>query len=183
MKKTLLSLFIMLTAVVGQVFANSNNDVNGNKRYTVTVSTNEGGQVEIEGTGAVSRNTVASATVNTGEDVVLVITVDDGYKLATFLVDGSDVVANVTEDGTYTISAIAKNVSVSATFEADAAPIEPGDVTGDGLVNTADVVAVYSYITEGEDSGYTLEMADVNGDGSVTTADVVAIYEIIAGKE
>ena len=36
MKKTLLSLCIMLTAVMGQAFA-QNNDVTGNKRFTVSV--------------------------------------------------------------------------------------------------------------------------------------------------
>lgn len=55
------------------------------------------------------------------------------------------------------------------------------DVDGDGKVNTADVVAVYSYIIEGAASGITKEKADVDGDGKVTTADVVAIYNTIVG--
>ena len=56
-----------------------------------------------------------------------------------------------------------------------------GDVNGDGKVNTADVVAVYSFIEKGTASGFTREAANVNGDtnGDVNTADVVAIYDII----
>ena len=178
MKKTLLSLCIMLEAVAGQAFA-QNNDVAGNKRFTVSVSTGEGGQIEIEGTGAVSKNSVASATINTGEDVVLVITPDEGYELKTLYVDGADVLADVDEDGNYTISAISKNMSVSATFEEKSEPFVKGDVTGEGDVNSADVVAVYAYIIEGDASGYTKERADVDGNGDVNSADVVAIYNII----
>ncbi|MCH5178349.1 MAG: dockerin type I repeat-containing protein [Prevotellaceae bacterium] len=178
MKKTLLFLSIMLTIFTGQVFAN-NDDITGNKRYTVTVSTNEGGEIEIEGTGVVSRNTIVSATINTGENVILIITANEGYKLTAFYIDGDDELEDVDEDGFYTITALTKNVSINAIFEEDVV----GDVNGDGVVSVADVNALYSYIIDGENSGYTAEVVDVNGDGSVTTADVVAIYEIIAGKE
>lgn len=60
---------------------------------------------------------------------------------------------------------------------------KPADVNGDGKMNTADVVAVYSFIENGEGSGITKEAADVNGDGFVNTADVVAIYTAIIGSE
>ena len=58
-----------------------------------------------------------------------------------------------------------------------------GDVNDDGSVNTADVVATYSFIEMGEASGFDREAADVNNDGSVNTADVVAIYSIIIKGE
>ena len=169
---------VMLAAVAGQAFASGDNDVAGNKRFTVSVSTGEGGQIEIEGTGAVSQNSVATATINTGEDVVLVITPDEGYELATLLVDGADVLADVTEEGTYTIAAISKNMSVSATFQ-EKATTKQGDVNHDDKVNTADVVAVYTYITEGDASGFIREDCNVNGDDAVNTADVVKIYDLI----
>ena len=54
-----------------------------------------------------------------------------------------------------------------------------GDVTGEGDVNSADVVAIYAYIIEGDASGYTKEAADVDGNGEVNSADVVAVYDII----
>ena len=58
----------------------------------------------------------------------------------------------------------------------------PADVNGDGKLNTADVVAVYTYIQLGESSGFLRDAADVNGDGNVNTADVVAIYTAIIGN-
>ena len=59
---------------------------------------------------------------------------------------------------------------------------DPADVNGDGLKNTADVVAVYTFIEKGASSGFTREACDVNGDGNVNTADVVAIYTAIVGS-
>ena len=53
------------------------------------------------------------------------------------------------------------------------------NVNGDDNVNTADVVAIYSYIEQGDASGITREAADVNGDDDVNTADVVMVYDII----
>ena len=58
----------------------------------------------------------------------------------------------------------------------------PADVNGDTKVNTADVVAVYTFIEKGSESGFTREACDVNGDGNVNTADVVAIYTAIIGS-
>ena len=54
-----------------------------------------------------------------------------------------------------------------------------GDVTGEGDVNSADVVAIYRYIIEGESSGFSKSKADVDGNGDVNSADVVAVYKII----
>ena len=58
-----------------------------------------------------------------------------------------------------------------------------GDVTGEGDVNSADVVAIYAYIIEGDASGYTKEAADVDGNGEVNSADVVEVYNIIINGE
>lgn len=55
-----------------------------------------------------------------------------------------------------------------------------GDTNGDGIVNTADIAAIYSYVQFGEESGYALSDLDVNGDGNVDSNDVVSIYEKIA---
>lgn len=56
-----------------------------------------------------------------------------------------------------------------------------GDVNLDGVLNTADVVSIYNYITSGEESGIEKENADVNNDGTVNTADVAAVYNAITG--
>ena len=192
MKKLLLTLCLFLAASVGQSFAantpnaaskqataNDNitgNDLKGNKRFTVQVSTGEGGQIEIMGTGAISNNSVASATINTGEDVQLLITPQSGYALKTFYVDGANVLSNVGTDGIYTIQAISKNISVSATFEKSSLQ---GDVNNDGR----DVITIYNFVQVGTESGITSEVADINGDGKVDGSDVVAVYNIIAGVE
>ena len=59
---------------------------------------------------------------------------------------------------------------------------DPADVNGDGNKNTADVVAVYTFIEQGAASGFAREAADVNRDTNVNTADVVAIYTAIIGN-
>lgn len=59
------------------------------------------------------------------------------------------------------------------------APDIKGDVNNDGLVNTTDIVAIYSYIEQGDASGFSRKRANVDGDDDVNTADVVAVYNII----
>lgn len=83
----------------------------------------------------------------------------------------------------YTGEVVGKQTAHTITVEG-MGPINtgmPADVNGDGVVNSADVVAVYSYTEKGDASGFTLDAADVNGDGTVNAADVVAIYTAIAG--
>lgn len=63
-----------------------------------------------------------------------------------------------------------------------APPSIKGDVNGDGVVNSSDVVAIYNYINEGVASGYTLEQTDVNKDGQVNSADAVEVYNVIVGE-
>lgn len=58
-----------------------------------------------------------------------------------------------------------------------------GDVNQDGLINTADVVAIYSYIANGEASGIEKIYADVNGDGEVDADDIDNVYAIITYGE
>ena len=180
MKKTLLSLCVMLAAFVGMASAQNvlDNNLTGNKRFTVTVSTGEGGSIEISGTSQTSKNSTVTATILTGEDVLLIITPEDGFQLATLTVDGADKKADVT-DGTYTINAISKNMSVTATFEAIPNPTLKGDVNLDGQVNSADVTAVYTIISGGEGDS---TLADIDGDGNVSSGDVAALYNIISGS-
>lgn len=184
MKKTLLSLCVMLAAFVGMASAQNalDNNLTGNKRFTVTVATNEGGSITISNTSQTSQNNTVSAAIQTGEDVVLIITADDGYQLASLTVDGAEVKDQVT-DNNYTIKAISKNMPVSATFEPIPTPTLRGDVNGDGVVNSADVAAIYSYIGSGESSGLSLKNVDLDGDGSVSSADVTSLYNLISAGE
>ena len=54
-----------------------------------------------------------------------------------------------------------------------------GDVNADGSRNTADVVAIYSYIISGTESGMVDYFADVDENLKVNTADVVNVYKLI----
>ena len=56
-----------------------------------------------------------------------------------------------------------------------------GDLDGDGVVNTTDVVKLRRYIAGGYDVELTDEIADLDGDGVVNTTDVVKLRRYIAG--
>ena len=55
----------------------------------------------------------------------------------------------------------------------------PGDVNGDNLVDSGDVMAVYQ-VMAGNASADMQAWADVNGDNSVDSGDIMAIYRIMA---
>lgn len=88
-------------------------------------------------------------------------------KTVTYDDDGHGCGVYVSEDS----KELAKNVVIRS--------VKLGDVNLDGLVNTADVVAVYAFINYGAESGIDRKFANVNGDDAINTADVVAIYSII----
>lgn len=69
------------------------------------------------------------------------------------------------------LEVIYRNVPVAATIV--------GDVNGDGVVNSADVTALYKFILNSDDS--MLVTGDVNNDNVVNSADVTAVYTIILG--
>ncbi len=81
--------------------------------------------------------------------------------------------------GTYTVRISVGGRSISASYVIaveDTEAVLTGDVTGDGKVNMADVVAIRRYLVNATE--YPLNVAaagDVNGDGKVNMADVVAI--------
>ena len=56
-----------------------------------------------------------------------------------------------------------------------------GDVNRDGVVNAADITALYNYLLNG-DTTY-IETSDVNEDGNITAADITAVYSIMMGAE
>lgn len=55
----------------------------------------------------------------------------------------------------------------------------PGDVNGDNLVDSGDVMAVYQ-VMAGNASADMQAWADVNGDNNVDSGDIMAIYRIMA---
>ena len=57
--------------------------------------------------------------------------------------------------------------------------IVPGDVNGDGAINSGDITALYDYMLNGDLTHQ--ENCDVNGDGSINSGDITAIYDIMLG--
>lgn len=55
-----------------------------------------------------------------------------------------------------------------------------GDVNGDGQINSADITAVYNFISSGASSGNSQAACDTNGDGQVNSADIATIYSLIS---
>lgn len=55
----------------------------------------------------------------------------------------------------------------------------PADVNGDGVVNAADVTALYNWILNNDASS--LKNGDANEDGTVNAGDVTAVYNRILG--
>ena len=56
-------------------------------------------------------------------------------------------------------------------------PVVKGDLNGDGVINSTDVMALFNAINSGDDLDATV--ADVNGDGVIDARDVMALYNII----
>ena len=64
----------------------------------------------------------------------------------------------------------------------------PGDVTRDGILNTADALRIQNYASSktpnkdllGVNDKYTELMADMSGDGIINTADKVVIQKMVA---
>lgn len=60
--------------------------------------------------------------------------------------------------------------------------VDPGDLNGDGIVSTLDLVYLRWYLAGLlEDDEIQIVNADVNGDGVITTSDIVSLKKIIAG--
>ena len=56
-------------------------------------------------------------------------------------------------------------------------PVVKGDLNGDGVINSTDVMALFNAINSGDDLDATV--ADVNGDSVIDARDVMALYNII----
>ena len=56
-------------------------------------------------------------------------------------------------------------------------PVVKGDINGDGVIDSTDVMALFNAINSGDDLDATV--ADVNGDSVIDARDVMALYNII----
>ncbi len=90
------------------------------------------------------------------------------------------------ENGVYDLRVITKDLGrsraiavVGVTKVGTFSPALPGDVNGDGEVNSQDITALYSLLLSGDASS--VVNGDQNGDNEINSADVTRIYEILLG--
>ena len=131
--------------------------------YTITVAEIQNGSVE------------APATAKYGDEVALTVTPATGYELETltYTVEGSEPVA--IENNKFNMPAA--NVTINATFKANTNM--PGDVNGDGEVNSVDITILYNYLLNGDTEGMTY--GDQDGDGAITSVDITVVYNTLLG--
>ena len=70
----------------------------------------------------------------------------------------------------------APSSSVAVDFEA-AALCLPGDVNGDGKVNTTDLTKLRDYLLGRRPAGFVAEAADLNQDGRIDIADLTLLID------
>ncbi len=86
-------------------------------------------------------------------------------------------------DGVYAdTSLINGNLRIDNLTAVPAAPLETGDVNGDGYVDTRDIVRFKKYKADNS-LEFFAEVADINADGEVTTQDLAALRKFLLGYE
>ncbi|MCD8358758.1 MAG: Ig-like domain-containing protein [Oscillospiraceae bacterium] len=147
------------------------------------------GDTTVDVTGVTLDKTEAALTV--GETLTLTATVEpeDATDPTVTWTSSDESVATVTDGvvtavaaGTATITATAGDCSatciVTVTEDIDVV----GNVSGDDVVDTEDVVLILQYIIGMKDeTELNLERGDVNGDGVVDTDDAVLILQFVVG--
>ena len=114
---------------------------------SLSVGASGGGSLSFSGKTVTSGTT--SMSVESGSGVTLSIIPNEGYRVASLVVNGNDVTADIVDDK-YTLEDISEDTSVVATFEIDKFNRAKMDTNDDGEVNSADVVRIYNYIITGE---------------------------------
>ncbi|MBQ6278999.1 MAG: dockerin type I repeat-containing protein, partial [Muribaculaceae bacterium] len=59
-------------------------------------------------------------------------------------------------------------------------PVVPGDVDGDGVVNSGDITLLYNFLLNGDNAG--IANGDIDGDGTITAGDITLLYNILLGN-
>lgn len=138
-------------------------EVMGTKQASVTATAGEGGTISPEG-----------ETVLNGTPIEYTFTPDEGYKLASVVVNGV-VVENIT-DNKYTFTGTEEG---SNTIEVTFALI--GDTNNDGYLDDDDLDIIKQHILGLEEADPTF--ADLNGDGDIDLLDLVTAYELQQGTD
>jgi hypothetical protein len=130
-----------------------------------------GGKLELY----VNNTIVTTNKVPLGNSLEVKLIVESGYRLYELKVNG--VVVDITNN-TITISTITEPLTIQAEF------LRLGDLNGDGVVSTTDLVTLRRFLaglTTLDSKGEAA--ADLDGNGSITTTDLVRLRRQLAGLE
>ena len=106
----------------------------------------------------------ANTDIAEGDKVTVNVSVSDASDIA-----GNPIVLRSGKAAEYTV--------VSA-----GTPMLIGDVNGDGVINSIDVMALFNYTIDKNDIDYVLALGDVNGDGIINSIDVMALFNYTIDK-
>ena len=109
---------------------------------------------------------------------------NDAYAMQTISVDFEQ----TTDNTPITIGVSTANATTETWFKIDNFRLfhldylTPGDVTNEGEVSVADVIALANILLSKSTAGYNLDAADVNGDQEINLKDITTLVNIILGK-
>jgi len=130
--------------------------------YSLSIQSGVGGSVFYDGTTIT--NKTQSFTIAEGSSVTIEMTPSNGYKLASLVVNGTDVTSGV-RDNQYTISNITANTTVVVTFKAI-----PQTISVDGINYEVKSATDYTLnVGKGNYSGHVVIPATVSYDGDTWT--------------
>ena len=154
-------------------------DIDGNKVVSVTfeeIEYTETVTVSVGDNGTVSPS--GSVVVERGEDLELTITPDDGYRIASVILDGTDVTSEV-KDSVFILSNVVSGHSVSVSFERIVYAVEISCGVGGSVSPSGDVPVAYGddlTISIVPDEGYRISKVTLDGEdvtSSVTGQELV----------
>ena len=115
-----------------------------------------------------------------GESITVEASVPSGKRFERWvLVSGEGIGEEMLAEPSFTFTMPDCDVSLSAVFTDDETAFTPGDVNGDGKVNSKDVVALMKSIVGIEVKGFVAAAADFDKNGRVNAKDVVALMKAI----
>ena len=130
--------------------------------YSLSIQSGAGGSVSYDGTTIT--NKTQSFTIAEGSSVTIEMAPNSGYKLASLVVNGTDVTSGV-ENNQYTISNITTNTTVVVTFKAI-----PQTISVDGINYEVRSATDYTLnVGKGNYSGHVVIPATVSYDGDTWT--------------
>ena len=130
--------------------------------YSLSIQSGAGGSVSYDGTTIT--NKTQSFTIAEGSSVTIEMTPSNGYKLASLVVNGTDVTSGV-ENNQYTISNITANTTVVVTFKAI-----PQTISVDGINYEVRSATDFTLnVGKGNYSGHVVIPATVTYDGDTWT--------------